>query len=492
MRRGVKWTLAQGAEEYLPKELLKDPEGYVREHGKVISEGRRQLAAICDGHGLKLFVKVYRLKPVERLKFFFRNSRAEREWEGAKRLQEAGVPVPRPFAWGRESSIPKKTFFVAEALQGGCPLKEKNLGKIMPLLAKTVRRMHDTGIFHKDFHPKNILIKDDIPYIIHLHRHRLRKTGTSISERLWDIACLLYPLKSPKLIKNFMSNYGTVNNIDLLSKIENWIDRAQKRHLHHLKKDCLKSSNNFRKTKIGHMIIFSQKTINTEEVLEIISKHKDIVDCSKKGLVKDTEKSAVTIFYSSGRRICVKEFRYLTCFRGLKEFFRFPKPRKAWLNANLLVAYGIKGIKPLALVEHWRGIFLKNAFLIYDSPEGFVEFHHYVGIICQANVQQKRRFLDEFVKFLFFLRDVKIWHKDFKTHHIMVCKTKKGWQFCLIDSEDVVFTKWKTKYILRSLRQMETSLQRTNVRKLDKIRFIKRFTSLLPLDEGQIILNRVL
>ena len=450
------WTVNNGAEGYLPKGLLEDPERYVEEQGEIVTKGPRHLTALCNGNGIKLFVKAYRLGPSERLKAFFRKSRAEREWRGAVRLQEAGIAVPPPLAWGIGGG---KAFYISQALDGS-PLEtciEKNA--FLPQIALMLRKMHDIGVFHRDLHGENVLVnKEGKLYLVDLHRHKYYKNGVPCKKRLWDIACLLHSLQNS--VSNddrnkFLYYYCNDQKESLFHQLNEIEKRVFQRHLDHIRHDCQRQSIGYESVNLEKLHGWAVKgDITTAKLKFIIKRHREIVCNKQPELKKISSRSAVTLFYVGEDRICVKEYRF-NPVTALKERFRFPKPRRAWVNANILFEMGIGRIKPLAYLEKW-GAGLREAYLIVRSPKEYQEMSHYLDGLNDG--EKTRRFIEAFAFFLKSLLEKGVWHRDLKAHHVMVAERIGQWDFALIEAEDVRFIKVKENHILRNLAQLNATL----------------------------------
>lgn len=473
MKMAIQWTIAEGAEGYLPGELLRDPEGYVKEYGEVILDGRRHLTALCNGHDVRLFVKIYRLKTIERLKALFRDSRAEREWKGARRLQEAGVSVPQPLAWGRGG---KKAFYICQALENARSILEigEGLRALLPEVARAIKAMHDAGVFHRDLHGDNVVIKGK-PYLVDLHRHRYYRRGVPHRKRLWDVACFLYSIKEHLSWEDrdkFLGSYWGEESKKLFHQVEERERRVRLRHLEHVRQDCQKESESFKGIHLGKLCGWSVREITIAELEAILAKHRNVVRDKGPGLKKVSSRSLVTLFYLGKNRLCVKEYKFST-ISGLKECFRLPKPRRAWINANVLKAKGIGGMIPLAYLEAWAAFSLRRAYLIVLSPENYVELSRYIKTLYDEGLQKKRRFIKAFAFFLSSLRKERIWHRDLKAHHVMVAEKANGWDFALIEPEDVrFFVNYDESKFVRNLVQLNTSLP-PFVSWRDKARFLR-------------------
>lgn len=464
---GLRWTIAPHAKGRLPEELLKDPERFIRECGKVISAGKDHLTVLCEG----LFVKVYRLKSAEGFKGLFRCTKAEREWKGSVRLHQAGVPVPLPLAWGKDGLFPGRGFYVAEALRDANSMdkvgKEK-LEALLPAAARAIKAMHDAGIFHRDLHGGNVILKGEKVFLTELHRHRLYPGGVPDDKRCWDVACFLHSLRgrlSSRRKQIFLREYfGPIVPL-FLQKAER---RVFLRHLEHTRRDCVDDSLAFRRVSLRELKGWAIRRLSLQALETILDEHMRALRRGGEELKKVGRRSSVTLFTYKGDRICVKEYRFGP-LSGLKERFRLPKPRRAWINANLLFEMGIGEMKPLAYLERW-GWGLNKAYLVVSSPENYLEMSHYLGKLKSS--KERRCFVEAFASFLKTLQERGVWHRDLKAHHVMVAEKAEQWEFTLIEPEDLRFIKVKDRYVLRNLIQLNNTLPPFVDWRL-KLRFLK-------------------
>jgi len=127
----------------------------------------------------------------ERIKRLLGRSPARREWHALERLFAAGVPVPRPLAWGRLDN--GDVIVVTECLEGG-PITHVATDPNHPrdralieALAAAITRLHEAGYRHGDLHLGNCWAMDGRVGLLDLqHAGPLRST----QDRLRDLAQL--------------------------------------------------------------------------------------------------------------------------------------------------------------------------------------------------------------------------------------------------------------------------------------------------------------
>lgn len=151
------------------------PEIFERGEGEIIYDGRNQLRRfIVDGH--RLIVKSFRIPNLlNRIAYgWLRASKAQRSFEYADMLREAGIGSPAPVAWLTErvplalpfcGSLLTRSYYVC--LESTLPYSYKDIiaGALAPdvercaleAIARTTARLHNHGWLHKDYSRGNIL-----------------------------------------------------------------------------------------------------------------------------------------------------------------------------------------------------------------------------------------------------------------------------------------------------------------------------------------------
>lgn len=111
-------------------------------------------------------VKLYRHRPLhDPLRRLFLPYRAEREYRLLERLHRQGVACPEPLSWshGRDRVHGRYESLITRELEGAVPLTDLlhadagSLPDLAPLFALG-RRMHECGVMHGAFYPRNVLV----------------------------------------------------------------------------------------------------------------------------------------------------------------------------------------------------------------------------------------------------------------------------------------------------------------------------------------------
>jgi len=422
-----------------------------------------------------------------------------------------GIPTPVPLAMAerRSGRFLEDAFLITQAIAPAAPLieliPEGRHEELLFRAARLLRQTHEAGLFHQDLHAGNILVgmEEKKLYLIDLHRARFTRS-VSKQRRLWNLAQFFYSLKgwlSPEDKKAFLQQYDEEKDTFKggleagLREIARQEERIYRRHMRSRTKRCLKASGGFYVAKEAGWRIWGRRGWKTQQLLKIVTKHKDIVAKGKIGLIKNDHRTAITLFIYKETRLCVKEYRYQGPWQPLKEVFRRAKARRGWLMGNGLVVRGVGGIIPQALLEKRRRGLLQEAFLIMETPPGYVELDRYMVQAFGAQRHDDTR-KDDFLRaaagFMAALHLRNIIHRDLKTCNIMVQEGADTWNFGLVDMDDVRLDKKIGRgRVLKGLIQLHTSTPLC-IDMHDRIEFLTRYLQLIEKDDIGNIIQRVI
>lgn len=92
------------------------------------------------------------------------NIRSRKEFEGLALAARAGVRVPRPVAFASQGGFFYKAWLITAEIHGHrsfaelCMTEEKKAAALIPEISQDVQLLINSGIFHVDLHPGNILV----------------------------------------------------------------------------------------------------------------------------------------------------------------------------------------------------------------------------------------------------------------------------------------------------------------------------------------------
>jgi hypothetical protein len=197
----------------------------------------------------------------------------------------------------------------------------------------------------------------------------------------------------------------------------------------------------------------------------------------------------VSILKDEGEKICLKQFCYPHLWGRMKEHFRRPKGLKSWMAANGMRVRGIPSLKALALAERKSWFGLQESFLFTEVLEEDQEMDRYI-LKGFEDFNKKRLFIKTFARWIGGLHRMRIYHKDMKTCNILISERGEGWDFHLLDFEDLLMDeKVNEKKLFRNLLQLNTSTPKI-MTKVDRFRFFKEYVRLNPIIKEQKVFLR--
>ena len=491
----------------LPPDFLSDPVSSVRtlEH-EVIKESKLRWAALFTlPNRKKVFLKRDKTKDwIESLKFLALPSRGSKEWLIAYRLQKGNLNIPKPLGWMEKvrRGMVKESFYLSEAIGSGLSLMDlTHSGREFSFegLVKAVRRVHDAGLFHMDFHGGNFLWDGESFYLTDLHRARILKS-LSPHQRLWSLSHLFHSLRSSwgeETRKAFIERYFGEEPPPLRKKeaylrmIHRWMGRLQKRQWRSRTKRCLKESTEFAVWKGTEYTIYHRRDMNVDHVRKAVRDHLSVVKEKPSILVKSSPRTIVSILDVEGKRICVKHFLSPCLWDRFKDLFRASKGLKAWIAGNGLRARGISSLLPIAVAEKKDLLSTRESFFVMEALKTGMEMDRYLsGGVVHFN--RKRLFIRTFAQWLSDFHKTGLYHKDMKTCNLYVLENGETWDFRLLDLEDVLLEgKISVTRLFRNLLQLNTSAPE-RITRGDRLRFFKEYMKFNPLvKERKIFLNRL-
>ncbi len=492
-----KGWMDEGLLDILPSSFLENPVSSIKEiGGKVIKESKlRWSSIIVSPDGKRIFLKKDITKGwFESFKYLFLPSKAQREWFIAHQLKRYNLPIPEPLGWMERVSggFVKESYYFSKAIGSGAsliddPMKLKD-GSTQFELAKTLKKIHDKGLFHKDLHAGNLLWDGNSFYITDLHRAKIFHS-LPLRKRLWNMSQLFHSLRhiwSEKERIQFIEKYFEDEHIhiqksrELLERIYFLMSYLQKRQWQSRSKRCLKNSTEFSIIKDKGFLYYHRRDFPLDQIKRIVDAHIKLAKEMPSCLVKRSEKVAISILNGEESRVCVKQFKYNDFWSSIKENLRPSKGMKAWVAGNSLIVRGINSLKPLALMEIRDRLKLRESIFLIESPLTNQELDRYIlgGFV---NWKEKTIFIKTFAKWLFNLHQRKIYHKDMKTSNILVLRKDKGWDFFLIDMEDIQLDKEITeRRLFKNLLQLNTSTPDV-IKGTDRLLFFREYLYLNPI-----------
>ncbi len=481
----------------LPSSFFEDPRYFVQESGgEMVKDSRNRWAGIfLLPPDRRIFLKMDRTKSwLEALKYSFLPSKGRKEWFLAHQLQKKGLPLPKPLGWMEriQQGRVKESYYLSEAVGNGLSLIDIIQSKEeipIEVLVKTVKKYHNAGLFHKDFHAGNFLWNGESFFITDLHRAKILPS-LPLDKRLWNLAQWFHSLKSVWKEEDFLyffRKYFEGKSItpqkekELFEKTLSMIQRLERRQFKSRTKRCLKESNEFSVQREGRITYYHRRDFPLALLMNKIDEHLSLSKEKPNNLIKNGPGILISILKERGYGIMVKELRPVGFWSCIKGLFRLSKGMKAWVNGNGLIVRGVASLKPLGMAEERGPLGLRRgSFFLMETLEEGQELDRYLWNGFEE-VPKKRHFIKAFAEWLARLHQLNIYHRDLKACNIFVSKNGGHWNFHLLDLEDIrLDRKVDEKEVFKNFLQLNTSIPRT-ITKTDRLRFLREYLRSNPI-----------
>lgn len=456
------------------------------------------------GDGASLYIKEYR-RPTwfDRLRFLFRRSTGKAEWETSKRLAQRGIPVPRALALG-EGRLPggrAANFLITETIPdvtsldrwlAGVPGEERAqlARRHAAALGTFVRRLHDAGVLHRDFHTGNILVaqREAAPmfYLSDLHDVALREGGGGLSReerftnlvifnRFWSL-CVGAAAR-----RRFLAAYEGERPVGLDARaIERATLDSNKAFWRKRDRRCMKTNKYFARENAGARRWRVRRPWKAEALANVL-------EHAPERTLKDGRTTRVFIALLDGpdgpRELVLKRYNPKGVRWALRYSVRRSGGLRSWRAANALVNRHIPTAVPIAAWERRLGPILFDSGVVTEHLAGAEELHAFVAstlgkLTGRERLAARRATASLLGTMLRHMHDRGLTHRDLKASNLLVVRDGADVRgVFLIDLDGLgivgdVTEERRTKDLARLVRSL---VSLPEWRKSDGLRVLRRY-----------------
>lgn len=432
--------------------------------------------------------------PIDWLKWMVRGDPAFREWNALRLAADLRLAVPKPLAVGRQRKfvLPRESFLVTEELAGAVTLADCLYGaqrasgtlrrQVVVAAGRLLRRAHDAGMFHKDLHLGNLMIRlgESTPEIFFIDLQRTSfRPRLDLKARLMNLAQLhggsaeasraerlrflrAYFEEGPPLVEDRRA---------FLSRLE---ARALK-HRHRLwrsrQKRCVADNREFAAVGSGGFTGFARREWSRH--LSDLSRPAELLASST--LVKDSRTTTVGAVRFWDRKFHVKRYNYQSLAYALKNLLRPSRARRAWVAANACAMRGISAAAPVVFLERRRRGLLQESYLVCETVDGKM-----LSEILEQRALgtgDRRALIRALARYLARMHDRRIANRDLKSENLLVTRPQAGrYEFFVVDFDGVrlgpVSRRRRIKNLARLLRE---SRRGPTFTRTDRLRFLRSY-----------------
>lgn len=416
------------------------------------SRERRWYAVYPFGTG-KIFVKSFVERGILGLLRNRVDPRGRKEFLLSERLRSLSISTPKSYGYGIGS---RHSAVVQEWIDGKSFVtaffETRSRKQLIIALAELLKRLKHKYILHNDLHLDNVLVSDNMLYLIDLHKMKIKKSFTLRDEisNLSHALAMIYQVLSPEEKSIFFQHYG---NAGIEKEVEKtlknmhreWICRKQRRAFENTSKTAWNG---------GYLYVAGME------------------QCAKGTLIKNikTDKKVIVERYSDHIRKTYKNERRL---------------KRAW-RAHIALIYLNLPVIPRTYCLKASSLLSGGYICMEDLSDRGEELDRYMDRrYGNMNASERKRFgkgLADFFRDVFMAGVI---HRDLKGCNVFALSDGT---FRFLDVEDIIFREIDGSAIEKMLIQLNTTMPK-NITAWDRMRFFLRLTASFGPEKKKIFRN---
>jgi len=383
---------------------------------------------------------------------------ARQEYLAIKAMQSLGLDTMRTAAYAETGANPatRKSFLVthdlspADSLETICgqwpstPPAFRFKQNIIEELARIARRMHENGIFHRDFYLCHFLLPDacvpsdkSMPenlrlHVIDLHRALIKPFAFRWTRwQVKDLAALYFSTLDCGFSRQdyfrFIRLYtGRPLRVVFQQQRKFWQrvyqramsfqQREYRKRLRSVSSQLYQSTDENQRTDRFEQMAVYKKSIAGPELETFL---KDPDGAMEQGvMLKDGDSTTVVRLPLAGQDVVVKRYNIQNTGYLLRRLFRPSRAWYCWRNAHWLTELGLDTAAPLLMIERRWGRLRREAWFVTqwrdgDSLQSMIESQGGDSEDWQHVMSQVKQFLDR-------LHQSRFVHGDMKSSNILL------------------------------------------------------------------------
>ena len=328
---------------------------------------------------------------------------AKREYEALLHLSRNGINCPEIKGFGLRGLNPgnSSSFLITEELYNTISLEDfflrglhksltfKEKRNLIVEVANLIRRMHSTGLNHRDLYLCHIHIQDDSKYdeiklfLIDLHRAQIRSKVPS----RWLIkdlggfvhSIMQFNLTERDFYRFFMTYFDcSFEELNMMHKttLRNILQRAFKMYLKpQIKEISLRKKTTYEESTFFKFIHTSQKYLIRkdkekikEAVLDFIKDEEHLINNGE--VIKNEKGHLIVKVKLENTELFIKKYRIKNTLHGITRLFKSTRAYNSMRATLFFNAAGIKTASPVLFCEDEGFLGAKTSYLVTESIPG--------------------------------------------------------------------------------------------------------------------------
>lgn len=412
--------------------------------------GRREVwCGLLEDGDRRVLVKIFH-------KHNKRDRDVEREWDGARKLEAAGLPVAEPWFLGDTAS--GERVMGSEYISGGQPLSgaldEADKGSAKEMLVDLVRlheSQHKAGCFQSDDHLGNYLWSGGRLWVLDAGSYVFEEGQLAEGLRVKNMAMLeaALPLKYREVFRKSRQQHYALPLPGIEDAVRDAVIKRRDAYARKTRRACT----DFEHVREGGKEMLACRRMDGGLRDRFLAEPDQFF--KEEGWLKKGNTSSVVELDHGGRHYVLKRYNAKSWWYRLTHVFSMPRALKSWTSGNVLALFGIPSPRPLACLLVRKAGLISSGYLLMEKSEGITLTRIVRGGRHDLLPDAVREFGDRLDE----LKVIRATHGDMKASNFIL--DKEG-QLQLIDldgmqlhSSKETFSKRRTKDKDRFMRNWE-------------------------------------
>jgi len=485
---GFRGFVVPGLTKALATDVLPDPLRCARQGEPLRTSVSRLTSRVALADVGPVLLKVHRTRSLgERLLTLVRRGRAQAEWDAARFLAAAGLPVPPALAVGvqRRRGMIDTSFYAARFLERMRPadvvlpeLGPEDRRFVLERLAVLIHLVHDADFDHRDLHAGNVLVGAGSGAVCELaitDLHRSRH-GRPVGEtaRRQALASWLHSLRGlldPPARRAWIATYlGAVRASEAdawFADVEARIGRLEQVRRRSRGKRCFRESTVYT-LDVGGGWGARRRDLPLARLDAVLAAHAEASTPGRPGFVKRSRRGVVTRHGG----IVVKERRSAGLLARLRDRVLPRRHAAGYRNAHVLDVLRVGTARPLAHVRRHG-----SSWTLYEDLGALPRLDVLARELYTRGARAEQvRLREATALWLGRLHREGIYHGDLKGVNVLVERKGDALGFRLIDTDRCGFFRRPVdgRRRLKNLSQLAASIP-TCVSRTERLRWYRQY-----------------